>query len=431
MESKEFIFEILVIDPSGKSEIQTPKSLLHGLLSNEKIWDEPIELKEDDLQCIQDGDLKLKIKPIDTSLVLYDLIESAFLIKVRSTDFDKIEKFRLPFVNHLKSRLRFDHIRILKDDISTEISNEIYPLINEIENLLRRYIAKFFIQKIGLDWWRKIIPDHVMDKARQRQDNDNVFSGTVETDLTLLDFDDLGEIIYKHKLGFGKQENVLDKVLALKTVDDLEKLKADLDSNYNRFFKTNFKSFGFDRKWKQLFVIRNKVAHNTLFVIQELNDAEALFSDLKEIITQAESKIDEFKFSLEEQVAIREAVTDQTDNENENDGLNETAGSLKIIGKIDLAAKYENESYDYKIISETELLKELQKAESTTKNLSSHFKYVGLKSFVTKLLGSKGYSIGPTYALVNILRDKEIVEIYDVEDELSYYPVKAIRKAKE
>ena len=52
-----------------------------------------------------------------------------------------------------KGKLQFTNIRILRDDISTKIANEIYPLINRVENLLRRYLIKFFTRKIGVDWW--------------------------------------------------------------------------------------------------------------------------------------------------------------------------------------------------------------------------------------------------------------------------------------
>jgi len=414
----EYIFELLIIDKSGKSEIQSTKSLLHGLLSTEKIWNDAKEKKEKDSTVIKDGELTVRIKPIDTSSTLYDLIESAFLIKVVSNNLEKIEQFRYPLILHLRKRLAFEHIRILTDDVSTELSNKIYPLINELENLLRRYIAKFFTQKIGTDWWSKSVPDKVINKTKMRKENETVFSSIVESDLTLIDFDDLGEIIYKHKLGFNKPENLSEKLLSIDSLDGLEKLKSELDSNYNRFFKQHFKDYSFDKKWKILFKIRNKVAHNNLFVKNDLDEATNLYNEIKEIINKAESKIDEFKFSIEEQEAIRNAVTTN---------LDATINSLeqpKVIGKIDLPEDEEYSQFD--IIDEKTFLDELKKAE---KSLSRHYHltYVGLKSFVTKILGEKGYSYGPTYALANILRDKGIVEIYDVEDKYSIYPVKAIK----
>lgn len=419
-ESKEYSFEVLILDPNGKSEILSPKSLVYGLMSTEKLWDNAKSVEKEGAYSIIDGTIQLKIKPVDTSSTLYDLIEAGFLIKITSENFEKLEKFRHLFVIHLRKRLAFEHIRILTDDISTEISNKAYPLINELENLLRRYISKFFTQKIGLDWWEKAVPDKVIAKTKMRTGNESVFSNIVQTDLTLIDFDDLGEIIYKHKLGFNRPQNLAESLVSINTIEELEKLKADLDSNYNRFFKQNFKDKDFDKKWKQLFKVRNKVAHNNLFVLDDLTTTVSLHKELKEIILTAESKIDDFKFSVEEQVAIRETIS-------EKDEKTENKPNVKILGKVDLSEfdKDEDEP-QFEIITEEEFMKVLERAERSVK--LSHFKYVGLKSFITKLLGSKGYSFGPSYALANILKEQNKVEIYDVEDDMSYWPVKAIRK---
>ncbi len=423
---REFCFEILVIDPNGKSEILSPRSLVYGLLSTEKIWDNAKSTEEASKEfSIVDTDLTLKIKPLDTSTTLYDLIEAGFLIKVKSNNFIKLEKFRQPFLIHLRKRLAFEHIRILTDDISTEISNKAYPLINELENHLRRYIAKFFTQKIGLDWWIKAVPDKVIDKTKTRKDNETVFSNLVQTDLTLIDFDDLGEIIYKHKLGFNRPDNLAESLLKVTSIEELEKLKADLDSNYTRFFKQNFKEVDFDKKWGQLFRIRNKVAHNNLFVQEDLEQAQTLHRELKDIILNAEDKIDDFKFSLEEQVAIREIIT-ETKKENNTENL-----GLKIVGQVDLStitAGNEHEN-SLAVITEDEFLRELAKAENSI-NFNPSLKYVGLKSFIKNILTPKGYAYGPSFALASILNEQGKVEIYAVEDTNSYWPVKAIKKVK-
>ncbi len=418
---KEYSFEVLIIDPNGKSEILSPKSLVYGLMSTEKLWDDAKEENKQDEFSISDGDLKLRIKPIDTSSTLYDLIEAGFLIKVKAKDFSKIERFRYPFIIHLRNRFAFEHIRILTDDVSTEISNQAYPLINELENLLRRYISKFFTQKIGLDWWQKAVLDKVIDKTKLRNGNETVFSEIVQTDLTLIDFDDLGEIIYKHKLGFNRPQNLAESLVEINTLEELEKLKADLDSNYNRFFKENFKNKDFDKKWKQLFKIRNKVAHNNLFVQEDLDATINLHQELKETILNAESKIDEFKFSIEEQVAIRENIKEEKSTDSDSPGI-------RVVGKIDLE-RYEKEYDNFEVISEEQFLKELEKAENSLK-FKPNMNYVGLKSFITVILGNKGFGYGPSYALANILKDQGVVEIYDVDDPRSYRPAKAIRIKK-
>lgn len=417
MKKKDLIFEVLIIDPNGKSEIQSTKSLLYGLLSTEKLWDNPLENDDNGNKFITDGSLSVQIKPIDTSSVLYDLYDSAFLLKIKCSDFEKLERFRYNFVVHLKGRLRFEHVRVLTDDISTEISNIIYPLINELENTLRRYIAKFFTQKVGLDWWNQAVPEKVIAKTKLRQDNETVFSKIVATDLSLIDFNDLGEIIYKHKLGFNKPENLTEKILSISSEEELTKLQQDLDGNYNRFFRQYFKDFSFDKKWKELFLLRNKVAHNNLFIQDDLDRAKTLFSELKDIILKAESNIDEFKFSVEEQEAM--ITSSNLLAETQSSGL---SADLKIIGKIDLPETLNN---NYEIITEDKLLEELKRAESSL--FSRNLTFVGLKSFVTNILAPKGYSYGPTYAQINVLKEKGLIELYDIDNVDSTWPVKAVR----
>jgi hypothetical protein len=243
--------------------------------------------------------------------------------------------------------------------------------------------------------------------------------------MTLIDFNDLGEIIYKHKLGFNKPENLMDKIMSINSEDELQKLKQDLDGNYNRFFKQHFKNLNFDSKWKQLFQLRNKVAHNNLFIKSDLDIAQSLHTEIKNIVLKAEEKIDDFRFSVEEQEAM--IKTSSSNNPSITPLNEELATNIKIVGKIDLPEKLDN---NFEIISEENLLKELIKAEETLKY--KNLTFIGLKSFVTNFLANKGYSFGPTYAQINVLKDKGKIEIYDVENdnENSSWPVKAIRLVK-
>lgn len=103
----------------------------------------------------------------------------------------------------------------------------------------------------------------------------------------------------------------------------------------------------------------------------------------------------------------------------------ESSGGLKIIGKIDLPEVLDN---NYEIITEEALLDELKRAEDSL--TSRNLRFVGLKSFVTNILAPKGYSFGPAYAIINVLKEKGLIELYDVENTSSTWPVKAVRAIK-
>jgi uncharacterized protein with HEPN domain len=424
---KNFSYEILAIDKTGASDITTVQSLIRGLSYSELLWENPVINDACAVPFIEDKnlDIILKVQKVDTSKALSDyLIESAFLIKAKSKNFKTLEIFRKNILIHLRRKLGFTNIRILTDDISTSLSFQIYPLINQVENLLRRYLVKFFIQKVGLNWWEVTAPKLVIDKVKMRGNNEKVFSNLVDTDVTLIDFDDLGELIYKQTSGFNRPERIIEKVMNTNSPEELVNLKTELQGNYTKYFKSAFQDNQFEKKWKQLFEIRNKVAHNNLFTYEDFEISKQLCDDLSKVVEDAENKIDEFSFSVEEKEAIRNASIEilQEEETAKKDKDLESYG-LKVLGKIDLPDEHRYEN-PFEIISEEDLLSELKNAERTLKK--NNFKYVGLKSFVTKLLGNKGYSFGPTYSLINILNDKGMVEIYDYIDDDGFV-VKAVK----
>ena len=219
--------------------------------------------------------------------------------------------------------------------------------------------------------------------------------------------------------------------MTAETSDDLKVLKTELQGNYTKYFKEAFQDNNFEKKWKTLFDIRNKVAHNNLFILNDYNTTKQVVDDLTDIISEAENKIDTFKFSVEEQEAIRQATIEavkaaELQSEPKEKALEKLG--IKVVGKIELPE--EDDQYDddnpFRIITEEDLLRELDYAEKSA--IRRHLSYVGLKNFVTKLLGAKGFAFGPSYSLVNILHERGIVEIYEADDDTNYFQPKAIRR---
>ena len=99
-----------------------------------------------------------------------------------------------------------------------------------------------------------------------------------------------------------------------------------------------------------------------------------------------------------------------------------------MIGKIKLEHKvktYRNTAAPgYIIITEDEILDELRVAREL-----SYTDYVGLKWFVTQFLSNKGFAVGPTYSLINILIEQNVVQLYDIENSEGH-KIKAVRFPK-
>ena len=390
----------------------------------------------------------VNIYSIDTSLMLTDYQESAFVISAESRDFAALEKFRLPLLEHLRATLEFRHVRILADTVSTEVANQLYPAINRVESRLRRYLTKFFIQRVGLNWWRLTATRVMTDKVKTRREQlTDKMSKLVELDVNLVDFDDLGELIYKQTTGFNNTEAIVERLLDVKSYQGLLELQGELQGNYTKYFKRFFQDKHFKHKWQELYRIRNKVAHHGTFYAKELERGQQLCEDLLQIITEAESQIDKLVFSVEDKQAIREAVNDQIEQE-QSDAAEAAAGAddadggepvvvaaagtqtkagptvyrarvagPKVVGRIELPRDRSREQ----AIDEATMCELLELESSKTYN-----DYVGLKWFVTSHLADKGFAINSSYSLANVLIDQGKIEMYDVTNSHGYQ-VKAIR----
>lgn len=423
-----YTFELFCIEPE---DINNERSFVKALSFSEDLWlgAEPSETETNGIWELKtdQNDIVLKILPIDTTKVLTEFIETAFIVKCSSDDYDLFESFRLRLLKHLKARLKFQLVRLLRDDISTHISNRLYPEINKVENLLRRYLIKFFIQRVGLEWWEVTAEKQLSDKVKLRKkDRKDEFSNYVEYDIEYADFDDLGTLIYKQTTGFNQPEKALEMFLSISNMEQLEKLKIDIQGNYTKYFKDHFRDKNFEGLWKKLFRIRNKVAHQGTFYNAELEEGLELAAQLVAIVEEAENQIDNLVLTVEEKIAIRQASIEaltatevETTQESQPAESENKLRGLKVIGKIELPES--KTIYGHKVISKEELLHEIGEAEQLQFN-----QYVGLKWFVTEYLAEKNYSIGFSYSLINILNDEGDIELYDVEAH-GGYNIKAIR----
>ena len=456
-----FIFELLCIDPD---DISDQRGFIHAISYSTDVWNgrSPIITKDkNDNDFIKgEGGLTLSVINVDTSKILTDLVDAAFVLRVESPMFEPLEPFRQRLLRHLSDKLRFAHLRVLQDDISSEIANQLYPKINAVENLLRRYLIKFFFQRVGMSWWEVTATPKMIEKVKARQRNrSNQFSYFINSDIEFADFDDLGLLIYKQSTGFNEPEKVLERLTHIDSIEELRELKSNLEGNYTKYFKTFFRDKNFERLWKEMSKIRNKVAHQATFFHSELRQGIELSTELTSIIKEAESHIDEIVLSLKEKQAIHQAAAEVIREEQVEAAVQQQAQNIaqgrsaqaaeeastngkapglepghdhrvkltgpKVIGKIKLEHKVnayrDTAPPGYRVITAEEILIELEEA------LSLNFTtYVGLKWFVTQYLANKGYAIGTTYSLVNILIEQTHIQLYDYES-AEGYTIKAVQ----
>lgn len=420
--SETYKFEILCIDQKDAVKFKKPVNFIRSLSTIESLWKDDPSITEELLEIVDDSqNIKISVQPFDTSkMATGDRLSSAYCLTVEGSRND-VEPFRSKLLDQLKD-LGFDERRILFDEVSNDIAIRIYPLLNKIENLLRRYIVRFFITKIGTDWWSITVSKETRDNVKGKISNETVFSERrrVVVDVTLLTFDQLGKLIYSQSSVFTKVEDIFEKI---KSSSDLQSLKDELlEGNYVKYFKDTFEQQDFREKWKKLTFIRNKVAHSNYFSVQDLDAATSLVRSLEDIINDADRKIDEFTLSISDKEAVRKAVEDVIATEkDENKSDDRDSKSIEETGDISIIDSDSSHGKLYKnSVSEEELIAQL-------KSCSEEMDFVGLKHFVRNHLGNQGYLFNSSYALINLLADKNIVEIYEVDNPYGEFNTTAIK----
>lgn len=388
-------FEILCVDSSNSSKVQNREQLLYSLASNSDLWSSPHlnQLKYE----IDGNDLSVAVRQVDATRASEFVPQRAFLINAEG-EFDALENFRLPLVTHLKTQ-NIGLVYILKDEISETIAREIYPLINKIESRLRGYLIKFFVTKLGPDWWRLTADAEMRKKAYERRNNEIVFSKFVDNNAYLIDFAEIGKIVYTQSSGFLDKEAIVERVMKLEpTAEAIEALQRDLETNYSKFFKETFKDNDFQAKWIQLAGIRHKVAHSNLFTKDDLDAAKEIYESLRKIIEIADEGIDDVVFSQDETIAVEEVLSENL-------------------------PQPEDYRFPFSPIDEATLLRELATREEYSNKRGG---YVGLGHFVTMHLGPMEYDYAASFDVINSLVRRGIIEIYDTTS-MAGHPAKAIR----
>jgi hypothetical protein len=192
----------------------------------------------------------------------------------------------------------------LWDDLSAHYSRKAYPLVHEIENLMRRLIANFMLVTVGREWVDETLPKAVEDavKNSKRKDYLNV--------LHTVDFIHLGEFLFTAYSKKTPQE-LYAKLKDVKNEDDAKAL-ADFipQSNWKRYFGTlvSCEDGYLKARWDKLYDLRCKVAHNALMTKQDLDEIERLIVEVKPKLQEAIGKLSKVKVPSEDAELVAESA---------------------------------------------------------------------------------------------------------------------------
>ncbi len=386
MSTKEF--EVLAIDESGRSTIDSEHQLAYSVLSNSLISSDGTYDKAKHEIVVHATKIKVSKIATDVSDAHFG---KGFLLKAKGP-YSKLEPLREKLVAHIKSQ-HFGPLYILQDEISQEIACGLYPQIYEVENALRGYLIKFMSTRIGPRWWEATASGEWRKKVSERKNNETVFSKYVDSNAYLIDFSDLGKMVYEQSSGFNSKDDVIRKITECdETPEAIKRLKEELKSNYQKFFKQHFRDNDFQQKWEKLQWYRNKVAHNNLFVDEDAVTAKEIAASLLAIIKTASDEIPNIQIEEAERAAIRESIVEK--------GL------------------------AFEVVTEEKFMYELARAEQY---FDEPGKYVGLSHFIKGHLGPMGYDYASSYSVAEKLQALGRLEFYKAKHPTDEYEVTAVR----
>lgn len=435
-----------------KSEGTTLQSVALAIAGPDRIFSIKRISTESDGVRIQTPDRSLEI-----TITPYAVHQSAaaFDILVKCSDLEQLEYMRYWIAEKLKSDTKADNVFLISDGVTERIASDIYPKLHQIETRLRRYLIRFFLRVVGDQWLKVTAPRDVISKVASRMNNNrDKWDQLLVNDLYYMDFYELGLLITRQSTGFNDYSQVIERVQQISTVEQLEELQRDMESNYTKYFRDTFMQHRFHNLWQDLYQIRNKVAHNSILTSDDLDKVERSIAQLNGILEAAESKMVDVELTREEEFKIEDQQPEPPAADESATDFSDLLPKLKILGKIDIAEPRRKD----KLAPDTEVAQAVQQVTAAqvgdaataddcgwiideeeflgalTEYLEdSHFdqsRFLALSTMLN-MLEDEGYNRESCRKMAFQLERDRKVEIYDYSDKFSLRSCKAIRKTED
>ena len=223
-------------------------------------------------------------------------------------NYEEVEQIET-YVKLLKAVKSVIHIitktpQTLYDGISIYYSNLAYPIISDIENIMRKLITKFMLTKVGIDWIRDRTPDDV--KSSINSNNKDL------TYLHNVDFIQLKNFLFSENYPVHK-ENLMRKLKEAKNINELnlEDIKILIpNSNWERYFSSTFSipKEKLIKHWDELYDLRCKIAHNKSFNVTDYQKVISLCDELKPQLELAINKLSNIQIDKETRDLLKEEI---------------------------------------------------------------------------------------------------------------------------
>jgi uncharacterized protein YutE (UPF0331/DUF86 family) len=231
-----------------------------------------------------------------------------FHIKLSCDNKHDLEKFKelLKSVRTLLAKASEKPPEILWDDISSELANRAYPVVHEIENMMRKLITKFMLTNIGLAWTKDAVPKEVSESIKSKK------STPSQNYLYEADFIQLSNFLFK-EYSTANSRKLVEKLGQATEITDLNlsELKELVPlSNWERYFApiVDCKSDYLQTRWEKLYDLRCMVAHNKFIANDDYESICRLTTEVKEKLIQAIENLDKVHVSESEKEDVAENI---------------------------------------------------------------------------------------------------------------------------
>lgn len=355
---------------------------------------------------------------------------------------DDLEFQRYHIAHTLRESLSAKHVYLVRDDVSRHYATLLQPKFSLIENELRRFLNRFFLHVVGPEWLRITASPEVYRKMTSRRDRDTEnWKELFDNELAFMDFSEIGDLITKQSTGLSNPLDLPQRIQNVRSMEDLQALRHDLESNYSKYFRETFQDRKFHKLWYQLSAIRNKVAHNAPLTGKEVGVVEGAIPKLEKLLRDAEFRIRTVSLSDREIEAVlvqSEAVTEPSPGDYHN-----LKPKIKVLGRMDLSKvhghdtkrrktsetlelKPENDDvFEEFHIEDWELLEALD--EQIESGKKDRRRFLALSTFIN-LLTEEGFSPESVNEMISRLSLQSEIEIYSFDGAHSLKATKAIRR---
>jgi len=274
----------MVFKEKKESFANSPASISDLLLIDDGISKKGSFFEYDDIK------FKVNIVPIESSDQKNNYFDITLYYEgsVDDSIANKITSLHRAVISILKRNFQVPP-KVLWSDLDSYYSTKAYPLIKNIENLMRKVLTKLFIVKVGYSWEKTSLSADLKGKAgnsKGRNIEANYLSGLDFIDLTLTIFD---------KYSATQRDLIFDEIDKACKAQDLSKIESILPrSNWQRYLSEHIdctEEVLID-KWKELYDIRCAVAHNTGFTKGDFENCLKLTGFIEKVLSSSLENIE-------------------------------------------------------------------------------------------------------------------------------------------